>query len=551
MAEKIENSQKPRIAVSYIRYSHPSQNANNSSYNRQIELSKSYCKANNLVLNDDIFFDQGISAYHSANSKFSEHELTRFLKLLEDKIINCHVLIIESLDRISRDEIFIGQMIMGRILQCNVDIYSCVDNKLYTRQSLNDAPSLIGMVLEFSRSNSESKNKSLRVASGWAEKRRLMQAGIVYTKKKPLWLDVKDNVFTVNSNIDTIKLIFDLFLKGNTYEGIAVYLGKNGYRTAKHGVLYTNVALRKLIRDTRLIGTRTLYKLNGKKQVEDGEVLNYYPIAISEDTFYQAQSKCRVSQVKGRQNGTIKNIFSGLLFCKRCGNSLLTTNKNQYSYIVCKTAKFGGGCQYNSVRLDKFEETILRWAKDELVQALNSTAINQDSRSLQNEIIVIQTKIDTNKNKLLKLMETFSEESDIDVQDSFQLLIKKFSSELKKLKADLAEKESSVKAGDVQVNSENIKILVEGSENRVILRNAVRSILDKIIVDKDNIQIFLKGGSIRYLNNYISVKSDGKTVELESVPTTQEIDNSYRDKFKKEWKPILEDEVQQIHESRE
>ncbi len=92
-------------ADSYIRFSDPSQ-AKGDSYARQHRDAVAYGKANDLELVSDAdytFFDEGISAC-SGKRRDDKTDLFRFLLRAEDgSIAPGSYLIIESLDRLSRD----------------------------------------------------------------------------------------------------------------------------------------------------------------------------------------------------------------------------------------------------------------------------------------------------------------------------------------------------------------------------------------------------------------------------------------------------------------
>lgn len=97
---------KPR-AYSYIRFSNASQ-ALGDSYRRQRDAAEQYCEQHGLVLVDTmeyLFFDSGRSAYKAKHLDDSG-ELARFLAYVEDGTVSAgSVLIVESLDRLSRESV--------------------------------------------------------------------------------------------------------------------------------------------------------------------------------------------------------------------------------------------------------------------------------------------------------------------------------------------------------------------------------------------------------------------------------------------------------------
>ena len=101
-------SARPRKAFSYVRLSTDLQ-LRGSGLQRQLEASKAYADANGLVLQeDDQLRDIGISAYKGANIAEGS-ALGQFLAAMRDgRIEPGSVLIIESLDRLSRGRLMVG-----------------------------------------------------------------------------------------------------------------------------------------------------------------------------------------------------------------------------------------------------------------------------------------------------------------------------------------------------------------------------------------------------------------------------------------------------------
>ena len=91
-------------AYSYIRFSSPEQEKGDS-LRRQIQLSEEYCKQHGLILEDTLLLtDKGLSAYKGNHR--TKGALGEFLRLVEEgKIPPGSVLLVENLDRLSREQI--------------------------------------------------------------------------------------------------------------------------------------------------------------------------------------------------------------------------------------------------------------------------------------------------------------------------------------------------------------------------------------------------------------------------------------------------------------
>ena len=95
---------KKSEAYSYIRFSRPEQ-LRGDSLRRQLEASKQYAEENGYELNESqTFKDLGKSAYSGTHKRSGE--LRDFLEMIEKgSIPKGSILIVESLDRLSRDKV--------------------------------------------------------------------------------------------------------------------------------------------------------------------------------------------------------------------------------------------------------------------------------------------------------------------------------------------------------------------------------------------------------------------------------------------------------------
>src|SRR5215204_3102835 len=107
------------VAYSYIRFSTPEQ-AKGDSIERQLGRSREWASRHNVRL-DESLIDRGISAFKSKNAAMGH--LKGFLDFIrEGRIGRGSYLLIESMDRLSRDEIWPALTLVGEILTANVTI---------------------------------------------------------------------------------------------------------------------------------------------------------------------------------------------------------------------------------------------------------------------------------------------------------------------------------------------------------------------------------------------------------------------------------------------
>lgn len=176
-----------KLAYSYLRFSTPEQ-AGGDSRRRQHELARAYAARHGLVLDAGLSFrDLGMSAFHGRNAR--EGALRAFLDAVELGLVprGSHLLV-ESLDRLSRDRVLAAQSLFLRIVEAGVTIVTLIDERSYSAESLNRSPmDLIVSLVCMMRANEESATKSARVRAAWVAKRAQL-ATKPATGRCPGWL---------------------------------------------------------------------------------------------------------------------------------------------------------------------------------------------------------------------------------------------------------------------------------------------------------------------------------------------------------------------------
>ena len=158
-------------AISYIRFSTKSQTIGDST-KRQSKLIHKWLEDNpQYHLDENMRFqDLGISGYSGANAKSGA--FGEFLAAVESGYIEPgSVLLVESLDRVSRQDIDKAGEQLRKILRAGVEVVTLVDGSWYKEESLRDSLSMIKAMLVMERAHEESLTKSKRLRSAWANKR--------------------------------------------------------------------------------------------------------------------------------------------------------------------------------------------------------------------------------------------------------------------------------------------------------------------------------------------------------------------------------------------
>lgn len=368
-------------AYSYVRFSTPEQ-AKGRSYERQIERAQAYAKAHGLELAEASFDDLGVSAFHGKNAETGA--LQRFLRAVQDgDIPGGSYLLVESLDRITRNAILDAQALFIQIISAGITLVTLMDGRSYTRESINASPiELIHSLLIMMRAHEESATKSRRLADAYERKRKDAADGKrtkVFTRMLPGWLqyDEKKHVLVaVPERAEVVRSIFTKAEEGWGQHRIAQWLnerhtptwgGHGKQRKAEH---WHRSYVKKLLANPAVVGTFTPHQrttdARGRRVRKPLEPIEgYFPAVIDRETFERVANRAQAVAPRGRNTTTEPaSIFAGVVRCAYCGSVMTRVSKGDYVYIVCSRAhRKAGGCKYQAVTYRDVENAFRRNAR--------------------------------------------------------------------------------------------------------------------------------------------------------------------------------------------
>ncbi|WP_435016673.1 recombinase family protein [Tundrisphaera sp. TA3] len=299
----------PRI-YSYARFSSERQSLGDST-RRQLDASRAWCERNNFVLDESLrITDSGVSAYRGKNVK--EGALAGFLKLVEDgKIPTGSILILESLDRLTREEIPEALTLFMKILSAGVTIQTLTPERTHTRSSIGDIAGIIEPIIIFSRANEESAMKSSRSKANWTQKRKLAREGKQVTTHCPWWLEMGHKGFQeIPDRADVVRKMYEMRSSGLTIPAIQKWLNESGVKP-RFAKAWNASMISHILKTRTVLGeyqpTRTI---DGKKVDEGEPIAGFYPAVVPLDVYHRAQ---KIKVKKGRTGDKFCNIFRGVL----------------------------------------------------------------------------------------------------------------------------------------------------------------------------------------------------------------------------------------------
>lgn len=360
-------------AYSYLRISTEIQKTGDG-IRRQLESSEKYAKDKGYILVETIS-DVGVSGFHGKNAK--DGAFAEFLKAIESGVVaRGSVLIVESLDRISRDGATKAFALFAGILAKGITIVTLLDKQEYTEESVNTNPgqlfTSLGVMI---RANEESVTKSKRLKAAWHKKREGI-ASKKMTKRMPAWLDLNEDRtdFLIKKDAtETVRKIFDLCINGMGVYSIARNLNGNlnKFPTIARANQWNNSYISKILHNRAVIGHFQPNKIvNGKRMPTGEPIHDYYPEIVSEDRFFLAQNslKGRRTGSAGRKGKGNPNLFTNIAKCGGCGGSMIFRNKGKPpkggTYLRCHNVILNNGCNKPQWRYSEFENVFYKFVQE-------------------------------------------------------------------------------------------------------------------------------------------------------------------------------------------
>lgn len=437
------------IAYSYIRFSSKKQ-ASGDSLNRQTQSAIKYIQNNpqlNLSLDTKLnMHDIGVSAYNSDN--ITKGNLGKFIEAIsEGKIEVGSYLLVENLDRLSRNKISFAHQQFLEILNNGIIIVTLSDNKIFEADKLNLTDLIVSLAI-MSRAHEEQEIKGKRVHHAFESKKNKIINGeskIKLGKWTPSWLTLSDDKTSFHVDKERVKIINKIFewsvegfgtrkiIQKLEEENIKPFIHK-GIKVGRKPKRWHNGIIQRWFTDSRVLGHYTLKTDSGNSLIKD-----YFPQIVSNELFYRAMDAraSRTVNGGGRKGKAYSNLFSKLAMCgystntkfggHHCAGSdepmIFISKGKKLKYLQCSRKITGNqGCEMcNKLwRYDKFEISFLSHVKDIDISILTTKPsiyikkikkLNIEISSLRGESIFktkkfneLKTKI-TNNPDLLNIFE--------------------------------------------------------------------------------------------------------------------------------------------------
>ena len=490
-----------RNAYSYIRMSTDLQ-LKGDSLRRQLEASSAYAKEHSLNLIDHLanekLHDIGVSGFKGQNAKTGV--LARFLDALTaGDIPNNSVLLVESLDRLSRDRVSsaLGQFLM--ILEHGIEIVTVSDRQIYTKDTINQNSGQLFVSLGIMiRANDESEMKSKRINAVWEHKRSQADS-VPLTSVCPAWLRLSKEsgkFEEIKERVEVVKKIFALCTNTCGIYAIARHLNETGVPVFGRSEHWHMSYVQKILSNRAVLGEfQPKKRVDGKLCAAGALIHGYYPKIISEQEFLLAkvaQTQRSTVDGGGRKGVGFSNLLGGLLYCGTCGSRMMMKNRGGSSYetktLVCNRQTVKGACDMKEWRLDQVETALLRHLDDIDFSQLDDKQLRSRRARLNDELAALERAIAGREQEIARNIDF------VQGADFSQSMKQKFADTLKRLEGEIdqftkrrSEAEQERAACDETEHVMNSKVLktllttLKVRENDYIYRANVNQALKKAI----------------------------------------------------------------------
>lgn len=465
-----------------------------------------------------IFADRGITG----TSVLKRDEFNKMIKLCKSKKID--MILVKSISRFARNTV--DCLHYTRMLKTlGIDVYFEEQGIHSIKSDAEFYISIYGTIAQ-----SESENISANVKWGKLQSAKEGKVSFMYKNFLGYRKGADGNPEIDEEQAETVKIIYDRFLAGDSLKQIAVKLqnekrlspsGRNEWSTATIRSILSN---EKYKGDAIINKTFTVDCLTKEIRKNNGERPKYYvennhPAIIDAETFGRVQEELarRIGKKKVKEIGTkteqgkysSKYALTELLICGECHTPYrrCTWTAHGEKRIVWRCVKrldYGKKYCHNSPTLEesriqaaivnaiqKFAQQdtqLFKNLKSHIERGINDVLREDDSLDIQLRLAAVEKEIN-------ELFNTIS----VDTIESFdEKKVEELLSEKNKLQAELDRlAELNRKDKNKQSRIAEIMDLIDGLKNRTLVYDdrLVRQIIEAIIVEsKEKIKVIFIGG---------------------------------------------------------
>lgn len=515
------------------------------SIKNQILCCKEYAKNHFDILENDIIIyeDEGFSGKNTLRPQFQ-----LLMKDAKEKKFN--ILMCYKLDRVSRS-ISDFSILISKLEKNKINFIS-IKEQFDTTTPIGRAMMYISSVFAQLERETISE-RIIDNFTALAETGRYLgnKAPEGYNKKTIEYIDKNENkkkynILVINQNeADKIKLIFKKYLEWKSIKKIETYLMQNGIKNRNENY-YTYISIRRILTHPSYIeadeksyeyfkelGTEIVsekIKFNGQygvnvlrhskiSSLDNNNYSNwivsvgFHKWIICSDDWIKAQYIIKDKKAPTRNITGKYSMLSGLLLCENCGSYMrpFSISKNGHFYYICVTKETSKKqlCNIKNIRGDLLDKIILQKIYDVLndnykiistILKLKNKSFKHDLNNkihideLNEKIIKYENTIASLISKLLNINNKVIENyiyKQIESIDEEKKILEKEIYNLKNNIIDIDMKDKLYYFNEIseKVSDNYLYEMLKTKENLISVRNFLKTIIDSILWDGENIKI--------------------------------------------------------------
>ena len=481
-------SNKERYAVAYMRYSSDNQNENSIQYQRNTILA--YCYQKNITLLHE-YVDEAFTATNDRRPAFQKmikeainkpqwdtvliYDLSRFARNNSDAVYYTNQLNDVGIDIVSITQEF-GRDNEGRLMAGIMNL-------------LNEY---------YSRNNGKTAHAGMKVKA---------MEGKHCGGKPPLGydLDINKKLVLNPDEAEAVKIIFKMVEQDYSYNQIADYLNRNGYRT-KSGNEFKKNSIIGILQQEKYTGTYVWNRVKHKNSKGQGNshaekpmeeqvhVEDGCPIIIPKEQFEWVQDLIS-SRARGRASSKSRHhyMLSGLkvLKCAECGSYMIgairSSHDEKYAVYYCPKHK-NKECSVREIPTENLDKMVAKKLANDFVKRTDLSEIfkrvelSKVAQSLRNRLLGKEKEI----SNLVKVAAKCSDSMVIDK-------LKALSEEKKAIETEIVRQEKNVttimNSDPFSIGKKLAKMLCKSDDPDV--KEYLKKNIESIVVDNETVEIIL------------------------------------------------------------
>jgi DNA invertase Pin-like site-specific DNA recombinase len=489
-----------RIAYSYLRYSSPGQ-GDGDSVRRQTQAAANWCKRHPDVRLDTTrtYLDRGRSAYHGRHRQ-EGGALKAFLDDVKAGYIpRGSVLIVENLDRLSREPLWKSIEVISSIVNAGIEIVALLPHEIVVTQDggLGD---FMRAAADMDRGHNESAIKASRMAEVWGERRRRMrEEGAILTRMLPAWIEERDGkLVPVPERAHVVRRLFELARGGYGLGLIVRELTRDGVPSWGAGSKgWTKRYVHKILKGRAVLGE---FQPTTSGKPDGDPIPDYFPAVVDESTFLKVEAALeRRKHRPGPIGVKAAALFSGLLRDASTGGKIVVGKQGRTGYRILRPARsMEGSAPCVSFPADTFEVAVLS-----LLKEVDPRTVLGEDKPNESELVAAKLAV---KEQQARQIDALLDEDGADCPTLARRVQKldKECSELKRQLAELRQQEANPRSV-AWAEAQSLLDVATTEHHRLRLRELLRTIVEEIrvlIVPRAShrlcaMQVFFRGGGRR------------------------------------------------------